>query len=121
MLYPALYLTHVATVILSIGLFLLRGLWILGGSGPRGGIVVRVLPHVIDTLLLASAIGLAVLLRQYPLDQPWITAKVVGLVVYIGLGTVALKRRKAWAFVLALLTFAYIVAVALSRNPVPLG
>ncbi len=82
----------------------------------------KVLPHVVDTLLLASAIALAVMLREYPLAQPWLTAKVAGLVLYIGLGMAALRhgptkgvRIAAW--VAAQAVFLYIVAVAYTRNP----
>jgi len=82
----------------------------------------RVVPHVIDSLLLAAAIYLCVLLRQYPLVQPWLTAKVLGLLLYIGLGTVAIKRGKRvatrlWAGILALLVFAYIYGVAHTHSP----
>jgi len=108
---------HVASVVISVSLFALRGYWVFGGSGPAGTRAARIVPHVVDTVLLASAIWLAVILGQYPLQQPWLTAKVVGLLVYIGLGTVALKRKKPWAFVLALVTVGYVIAVALTRNP----
>ncbi len=86
----------------------------------------RIVPHVIDTILLASAIALAVMLRQYPLVHGWLTAKVFGLLFYIGLGMVALRRGKtrgtriaAWFSAQAV--FFYIVAVALTRNPLPFG
>lgn len=108
---------HVASVVVSVCLFLLRGYGVFRNSGWVGTALARVLPHVVDTVLLGSAIWLAVILGQYPLQQPWLTAKVVGLLVYIGLGTVALKRKKLWAFLLALVTVGYIVAVALTRNP----
>jgi uncharacterized membrane protein SirB2 len=59
-----------------------------------------------------------------PFVFPWLTAKVLALVVYILLGSVALKRGKslairATAYVAALLVFGYIVAVALTKNPLP--
>ena len=108
---------HVASVVISVALFLLRGYWVFSGSALARTRGARVLPHMVDTVLLASAIWLAVILGQYPLQQPWLTAKVVGLVVYIGFGTVALKRKKLWAFVLALVAVSYIIAVAVTRNP----
>lgn len=81
-------------------------------------------PHVIDTALLASAVTLAVLSGQYPLAQGWLSAKVLALLLYIVLGTVALKRGKtravrAGAFAAALACFGYIVAVAVSKQPLP--
>jgi uncharacterized membrane protein SirB2 len=84
--------------------------------------VTRTLPHVIDTIFLASAITLAVMSAQYPFVAPWLTAKVIGLLVYILLGAVALRRGRTMrirvlAFVGAVALFGWIVSVALSRNP----
>jgi uncharacterized membrane protein SirB2 len=85
---------------------------------------VRITPHVVDTALLASAIALAVMIRQYPLVNSWLTAKTLGLVAYIGLGTIALKRGRTRglriaAFCGALLVFAYIIAVAITKSVLP--
>jgi len=85
---------------------------------------VRIVPHVVDTILLASAIALAMLTFQYPLAQSWLTAKVLGLIIYIVLGMVALRRgrtrgQRTVAWLSALAVFAYIVAVALTRDPIP--
>jgi uncharacterized membrane protein SirB2 len=85
---------------------------------------VRVLPHINDALLLLSAIVLTVMLNQYPFTQGWLTAKFFALILYIVLGTVALKpvrgkplRISAW--LAALGVFAYIVAVAVRHDPMP--
>jgi uncharacterized membrane protein SirB2 len=123
-LYPLLKQIHVACVILTIGGFALRGLWMLLDSPLLRHRLTRVLPHVNDTLLLGSGIGLAVLLRQYPLVDGWLTAKLLALLAYIVLGSVALKRGRtpgvrAAALVAALLTVGYLVAVAMTRNPWP--
>ncbi len=88
----------------------------------------RTLPHVVDTLLLASALGMLWILRLPPWRSPWVSAKILGLLVYIGLGSVALRRTapgraprpkalRAAAWALALLTFGYIVSVALTKRP----
>jgi uncharacterized membrane protein SirB2 len=82
----------------------------------------RIVPHVVDTLLLATAIGLMIVLRQYPFAQDWLTAKLVGLVVYIFLGTIALKRGKtpairSAALVAALMVFGWIVMTARAHAP----
>ena len=120
--YIALKHLHVTFVVLSGLLFLVRGIWMLRGSPRLAQRWVRIVPHIVDTLLLASAIGLAVVSHQYPGQMPWLTAKVIGLVAYIVLGTVALKRGRTQgvrtaAFVGALACFAYIVAVAVTKNP----
>jgi uncharacterized membrane protein SirB2 len=117
---------HMSCAAMSGTLFLLRGLWMLQDSPQLGRRWVRTLPHLIDTVLLASAVTLAVWSAQYPLAQPWLTAKVCALLLYIVLGSVALKRGcskgiRAAAFLAALATFGYIVAVALSKNPLPLA
>ncbi len=87
---------------------------------------IRIAPHLIDTLLLASALTMVFWSGQYPFVQSWLSAKVIALLLYIGLGTIALKRGKTRAlrlsaFIAALAVFAYIVAVALTRQAWPLG
>lgn len=121
-LYLALKHLHVTTVILSLALFVLRGIWMLIDSPQLRRRWVRIVPHMIDTVLLASAIGLMLLLHQYPFVHGWLTAKVLGLIAYILLGSIALKygptkpiRTVAW--IAALMTFGYIVSVALTHTP----
>jgi uncharacterized membrane protein SirB2 len=85
---------------------------------------VRVLPHINDTLLLTAAIAMLVVTRLNPLEQPWLMAKIIGLLAYIGVGTVALKRgrskaTRAKALVAALGIFAYIIAVAVTKQVIP--
>ncbi|MBA3997328.1 MAG: regulator SirB [Candidatus Accumulibacter sp.] len=122
MSYLLLKHLHVTCVALSGAGFLLRGLWMLLDSPMLQRRWVRIAPHLIDTLLLGSAIAMAVLSAQYPFAQAWLTAKVVGLLGYIVCGAVALKRgrtkaQRAVFFGIALATFAWIVSVALTRNP----
>ncbi len=125
-LYLALKGVHVTCVILSLTGFVVRGAWMMGGSALLDRRWVRVAPHVVDTLLLASAVALALLSHQYPGVHDWLTAKVIGLLVYIILGSIALRRGRSRRirigfWVAALATFGYIVAVALTRDPFPLG
>lgn len=121
-MYSAVKHLHIATVVVSFLLFLLRGLWMLTDSPQQRW--VKIVPHINDTLLLISAIILTVSIRQYPFVNGWLTAKVVGLVAYIGLGMVALKygrtkTQKGLAWLGALLVFGYVVAVAVHRSPLP--
>lgn len=123
-MYFAIKHVHITAVTLSFALFLLRGVWMLGESAMLERRWVRVVPHVVDTVLLAAGIWLAVMLSQIPGVSEWLTAKIVALVLYIGLGTVALKRgrtrsQRAAAWMAALAVFGYIVAVALTKNPTP--
>lgn len=115
---------HIACVAASGALFLLRGVWMLAAPALLQRRWVRTLPHLVDTLLLASAVTLAVLSGQYPFAQDWLGAKVVALVLYVLLGAVALRRGRtrtirAGAFVAALVTFAYIVSVAVTKQLIP--
>ncbi|WP_234484857.1 SirB2 family protein [Noviherbaspirillum pedocola] len=124
--YFALKHFHMTCAALSGGFFLLRGGWMLRGSTMLQRAWVKRLPHVIDTALLASAVFLAVISAQYPLAQPWLTAKVGALLLYIVLGSIALKRGRtrtlrALAFGAAILVFAYIVAVAVTKQPLVLS
>jgi uncharacterized membrane protein SirB2 len=120
--YLALKQIHVACVALSYAGFFARGLWMIRGSAMLQRRWVKVLPHVNDTLLLAAAIALAVMLRQYPFVHGWLTAKTLALVAYIVLGSMALrpgrpKSARVAAWIAAQAVFLYIVAVALTKNP----
>lgn len=113
---------HVGSVVLSLAGFAARGALMLAGSPLLQARFVRLAPHVVDTVLLASAAWLAWMLQQYPFVHGWLTAKVLGLLAYIVLGTVALRRGstkgvRAAALAAALLAAAYVVAVALTRQP----
>lgn len=115
---------HMGCVALSGSLFVLRGTWMLQGSPLLRQRWVRVLPHLVDTVLLGSAVTLAVISHQYPFAQPWLGAKVTALLLYIVLGSIALKRGRsprvrALAFAAAVATFAYIVTVAVTRQVLP--
>ena len=118
--YADLKALHVACVVASVALVALRYAWRVAAPERLAARWVRVVPHVVDTLLLASAVWLAWQLGRSSL--PWVGAKLVALVVYIVLGSIALKRGRsaggrAAAFVAALATFGYIVSVALAKSP----
>ena len=122
--YTLLKQLHLATIALTLTLFVLRGVWMMTDSPRLQARWARIVPHVNDTLLLVSGIGLAILLRQYPLVHGWLTAKFFALIAYIVLGTLALKRGKTRgqriaAWIAALLVFGYMVAVAVAHDPLP--
>jgi len=123
-MYATLKAIHVTCVIASGAGFISRGFLMLIGSPWLSTRFARIAPHGVDTLLLASAIAMAVLARLSPAQQPWLMAKIVALIVYIVLGAIALsygrtRPQRARAFAAALLVFAYIVAVAITRSPAP--
>ncbi len=122
--FAALKAIHVAAVAISYALFFVRGIWMLFGSPLLERRWVRVVPHINDTVLLAAAIWMTVILQQYPGTHGWLSAKVTGLIAYIALGMVALRRGRTRgvrlaAWLAAQLVFAYIVAVALTHDPLP--
>lgn len=126
MSYLLLKTVHISCVASSYILFFLHGIWSLNGSAIMHQRWVKIVPHVVDTLLIVSAITLAISIHQYPFTDAWLTAKVIALLLYIGLGFVALKygrgktvRLSAW--IMAQLVFTYIVLVAISHNPWPFG
>ena len=117
-----LKLIHVSCALVSIAGFALRGYWMEVDNPLLQHRVAKVLPHVVDTLLLGSALALLFVLHLSPLTQPWLSAKIIALLLYIGLGMVALRfgqsnTTKVCAFLLALLTAGYMVSVAYSKNP----
>ena len=112
---------HVTFVVLSFAGFFIRGIWMLKDSPLLQQKWVRISPQVVDTVLLVSAIILAVQLRMSPMAQPWLMAKIVALLAYIAVGLVALRlgrsrRIRLVAWLLGLVIFLYIVSVALSKS-----
>jgi len=117
-----LKMIHVSSVVISYSLFFLRGIWLIQDSYHLQQRWVKILPHVFDTVLLTSAIALAILIQQDPMNHAWLTAKVIGLLVYIFLGMIAIrfgKTRKIRiaAWVAAQCVFIYIVLVAVNKSP----
>lgn len=120
-MYSTLKLIHLSAAIVTISGFALRGFWMLTESPNLQRRLVRIAPHIIDTIFLISGIGLILSLKLQVLAHPWLMTKLFALVVYVVLGTIALKRGKTpnvrlSAFLLALGTFAYIVGVALNKS-----
>ena len=120
--YPLVKLLHVGAVALSLAGFAARGLLMLAGSKLLERRWLRIAPHAVDTVLLASGLWLAWASAQVPFVEPWLTAKVLGLFAYIGLGTMALRHGRTRAiravfFVLALAAAAYVVSAAITRDP----
>lgn len=121
-MYSSLKTLHALTALVTIAGFLLRGYWMLAGNPLLNAKLTRILPHVIDTLFLVSGIALLVMLDGGPLTQVWMLAKIGGLLAYIALGMVALRRGRTEgirnaAFVAAVAVFAYTYGIALSKSP----
>jgi len=122
---PILKIIHLTAVVASFMLFFLRGIWLLRASPIMGQRWVKIAPHSVDTVLLLSAIGLAWQLGYSPSNSPWLAAKIVALLIYIVLGMLAFRfarthAQRLTAWLSALLVFGYIVAAAITHDPLPL-
>jgi uncharacterized membrane protein SirB2 len=120
--YLAVKIVHQSAVALSLTGFFARGIGSLAGAAWVRSRAAKSLPHVVDSVLLLSALTLAWMLRANPVATPWLLAKIIGLLVYIALGMIALKPTRpvpvrAVAWVAALAAFGYIVSVAITKNP----
>jgi uncharacterized membrane protein SirB2 len=120
--YLQLRHVHITLAILSVSIFTLRGLLMLAQSRHVQSPWLKYPSYTVDTLLLTAAAMLMTVIHQYPFQTGWLTMKVALLVVYVGLGTVALKRGRtpgvrAAAFVAALLTVGLLFTVARAHHP----
>ncbi|HWL30237.1 MAG TPA: SirB2 family protein [Burkholderiaceae bacterium] len=117
--YFAIKHLHTTAAGLSILFFIVRAYWSVTSSPRLQARVVRIAPHIIDTALLVFGVMLAIMIGP---AQPWILAKIIALVLYIGVGTIAIKRGKTArtrgiAALVAIAIFAYIVGVAIRHDP----
>lgn len=120
-MYLALKHLHLTFVVLSLLIFFVRGVWLFINSPMLNKKLVKIAPHVINTIMLVSGVVLAVHLGMKPGAHPWLMAKIIGLVVFIILGVGAFKvRHRLLQKILwldALVVFAYIISVAITKNP----
>ena len=121
--YLTLKLLHVVFAAATLLGFLLRGYWMITESDLLRSRMTRIAPHIVDTLFLATGIGMLLATSLNPFAHSWLMAKFAGLVLYVLLGTLAIKRGsnqgiRIGALIAALATFAYIVGVGLTRSAV---
>ena len=114
--YPQIKSAHIALVFVSGSLFALRGAAVLAGQSWPMAKALRIASVVIDTLLLAAGVTLWALLSLQPLRDAWLGSKLLLLVLYVVLGSLALKRARAWAYVAAMACFLAMAAVARSHS-----
>lgn len=120
-MYLLLKIVHVTCAVATISGFLLRVYWMLVGSHLLQHKVTKIAPHIIDTLFLLAGIAMLFVLSMNPFTEGWLLAKFGGLIVYVLLGTIAIKRGptlqiRIIAAVGAISVFAYIGGVALTRS-----
>lgn len=120
--YPQIKWFHVACVVLSGLLFTLRGGLMLTGLPQANAAALRYLSYLIDTALLTAALMLVTLLRVYPIASGWLTVKIALIVVYIVLGSIALRRGRSLrtrviTFIAALAVYGFVATIARAHHP----
>ena len=120
--YPQIKSVHIACVVASGSLFAIRGAAVLSGARWPLALPVRWLSYAIDTTLLTAALMLLTILPWAMFGNGWLATKLTLLVVYVVLATFALRhartrRARAGFYVAALLTFAFVITIALAHNP----
>jgi uncharacterized membrane protein SirB2 len=123
--YLGLRHAHITLAIVSVSIFTLRGLLMLANSAHANSAWLKYPSYTVDTLLLTAALMLTSVIHQFPFQTGWLTMKVVLLVVYVLLGSIALKRGRtrrvrAGAFAAALLTVGFLFTVARAHHPLGL-
>jgi uncharacterized membrane protein SirB2 len=124
--YPEIRHVHVAAVIVSGALLLLRGLLVQAGRETLAlAAFPRYLSYAIDTTLLTAALMLVDILPSAVYANGWLAAKLAVLPVYIVLGWFALRasgsrRRRLVFLAAAVLAYACMFAIARAHDPVPL-
>lgn len=112
---------HLLCVVLSVSLFIwrfARRWWHPNLTLPRWA---KIAPHLIDTVLLSSALGMLYLVWGNPFHFAWLRYKIVFLFLYIVFGSYALKRAsgkqgQALSFAAALLCVTIMVCLAFFKD-----
>lgn len=122
MKYQLLISLHMTAAMISLMLFIWRGMWVMQYDQQPRPRWMKWLPHVNDSVLFLLGILLMLTIEQYPGSNSWLTFKLTAVVIYILLGMVVMKwaktrRSRLIALLSALLVFAYIVGVAVTKQP----
>jgi len=116
---------HMTAASLALLLFIWRGWWMWRDQPVTKVVWRRIVPDSVDTLLLITGITMMIKLAQYPLEQSWITAKLIAVSLYIALGFIAFRGKGTFlpraAWLVALLVFGYVLMVAHSQMAWPLA
>jgi uncharacterized membrane protein SirB2 len=120
--YPQIRLLHITCVVLSGALFFVRGTGVLAGARWPMRLSVRLASYSIDTVLLTAALMLVTMLPGAVFANGWLTMKLVLLVVYVVLGSLALKRAhtpraRRLCFISAAATYLFMFSIARAHDP----
>lgn len=119
--YIALKHLHICCVILSFSFFVTRFYWRLNEPEKLQQKWVKVMPHLVDTILLSSALAMLWVAQLNPLDHFWLLGKIFMLINYIVCGSIALKyspsrQGQILAFCGALFSFVMIIGLAINKQ-----
>ena len=120
-MYPFVKHLHLTAVVISIALFVLRFIWLTRSSGMLQKKWVKIVPHIVDTILLGSAIALCFILAFNPFEQTWLLQKIIAVVIYILVGFFTLKKAQTWlqkwlGFAIAIACLAIAGKLAVSKQ-----
>ena len=107
---------HVWCVVLSYALFITRILWKSSNSSRLKNPFVKIAPHAIDSLLLATGVTMAIILDLELFSVNWFSLKMVLLISYIGVGTIAMKSQKFRKPLTAVATILFFNMIYLAIN-----
>lgn len=120
MTYAAFKHLHLMVVAITAILFVIRAGGLMAGMQWVGKPVIRVVHHCVDLLILLSALGLCYHLSQWPFyNSAWISAKFIGLIAYMVLTALAMRRHSLPGLALAAVFLAYTAWVAINKVPFP--
>ena len=120
-MYPILKQIHIILVICSLTFFQFR-FWFYRVKQNELSKSFKVAPHVIDTLLFTSGIGLALMTGFSPGNSPWLLYKLMALLFYIVFGVLAMKKSgiMQWlGYLMATTAVAYIIFTATQKSAWP--
>ncbi len=123
-MYIAIKHIHMLAALVSVVGFALRGALKIRQSSLIERTWVRITPHIVDTILLVSALYLLISSQMWPTQHPWVAAKITALFVYIGLGLMTMRfsqtqKQRLIAYFMTLLCGIYIISVAISKQVLP--
>ena len=121
-MYLTLKTVHISLISISVIIFIATGLMMIMKNNFYRDKIFRYIPPTVDTLLLLSGIILMFITEQYLFLEPWITVKLLALLLYIIFGTIALNRVNNYklqllGFIMALITIYYMYSVARTHHP----
>jgi uncharacterized membrane protein SirB2 len=125
-MYPLLLKAHLGLILLGFLSFLVRTYWGVTSSALLKNALALKAHKLLNLLMLLSAFALCFTINQYPIADAWLTEKLVLLVAYVALATMAfrpdvLARQRYVLAGVACGLFATMLFIAKTHTPLLLG